>query len=167
MQFPAVVVVRLVGVRHRRRCSGQWLFQFLPRLRERTKRDADLACKRGEGNPAYPHCVCSSRWRRGCGGDLHTVVPDVPGAELHVEFVFIPLRLQDQPLDFAGKLSPFAALWCLTYGCPEVAVPSLGLLSRNHFGFTNVPKAVPDSASEGTLVFPRTGGDRNDRESTA
>ena len=99
MQFPALVVVRLAGVRLRCRCSGQWLFQFIPRLREGTERDSDLACKRGEGNPAYPDCVCSNRWRRGCGCDLHTVVPDVPGAELHVELVFVPLRLKDQPLD--------------------------------------------------------------------
>ena len=54
-------------------------------------------------------------------------------------------------------LGSLVALWCLAHGCPEVAVPSLRFLSCNHFCFTDVPEAVPDSASEGALVFPRTG----------
>ena len=101
MQFPALVVVRLAAVRLRCCCSGQRLFQLSPRLREGTERDSDLACKRGEGDPADPDCVCSNRWRRGCGCDLHTVVPDVPGAELHVELVFVPLRLKNFPANWA------------------------------------------------------------------
>ena len=120
-----MVVVGRAGVRLCRRCSDQRFLQFVPRVREGTECDPDLPCKCGEGDPADPDCVCSSRRCCGSGCDLHAVVPDVPSAELHVELVFVPLRLKDQPLDFACKLSSFAALRRLTDGGPEVAIPPL------------------------------------------
>ena len=81
--------------------------------------------------------------------------------------MFVPLRLKDQPLDFACKLSSFAALRRLTDGGPEAAIPPLRFLSCDHLCLAYMSETVPDSASEGALVFPHTGGDGNDRETAA